>query len=122
MIGNRGKDRLHHHAPSGSRPKTIPCTTVLLFKLLPMILTTRTLSTLKFFGFGGMTARDASATSAASLSSTPYCFEAIAGRRAVARDDVVNGEGRVLTESSGGRLVEGMNALRDTHSRAPPAP
>ena len=68
-----------------------------------MILTTRTLSTLKFFGFGGITAREASATRSASWSSYPYCFEAIAGLRAAARADLVSGDGREEVERAVGR-------------------
>ena len=52
--------------PSGSRPNTIPCTTLLPARLPPMIFTTRTLSTLKFLGLVGMMERAASATSAES--------------------------------------------------------
>ncbi len=49
---------------------------------------------MKFFGFGGMTAREASATRSASWSSYPYCFDAMAGLRAVASEGFVSGEGR----------------------------
>ncbi len=58
-----------------------------------MILTTRTLSTLKFFGFGGMTANAASATSDEGVSSNPYCFDAMAGLKARDRVDCVRGVG-----------------------------
>lgn len=86
--------------PSGSLPKTIPCTTLLAARLPPIIFTTRTLSTLKFLGFDGMMERAASATSDASLSSDPYCFEAMAGLSADERDSCVSGLGRLYVESS----------------------
>jgi hypothetical protein len=65
-----------------------------------MIFTTRTLSTLKFLGFAGMMESAASATSEASLSSEPYCFEAMAGLRADSRVSCVRGDGRLNVESS----------------------
>ena len=64
-----------------------------------MILTTRTLSTLKFLRLFGMTARAASATRAERVSSNPYCFDAMAGLSASASDDCVNGEGRLDVDS-----------------------
>jgi len=70
-----------------------------------MIFTTRTLSTLKFLGLGGMTARAASATNGANRSSFPYCFEAIAGLSARVREACVNGLGSVCTD----RAVEEAN-------------
>jgi len=87
--------------PSGSRPKTIPLITLLEFRLPPIILTTRMLSTLKLIGLGGMIDVTASATSEDRRSSDPYCLEAMAGVRAVTRDSVVNGFDNVLIESSG---------------------
>ena len=84
--------------PSGSLPKTIPCTTVLPARLPPIIFTTRTLSTLKFLGLAGITARAASATKDASVSSYPYCFDAIAGLSAEAKEAWVNGDGRLKVE------------------------
>ena len=86
--------------PSGSRPKTIPRTTRLPARLPPMIFTTRTLSTLKFLGFGGITANAASATRDASVSSYPYCFDAIAGLSAVARVGCVSGVGNSDADNS----------------------
>jgi len=70
-----------------------------------MIFTTRTLSTLKFLGFAGMMERAASATNEASLSSEPYCFEAMEGLRADARVSCVMGDGRLNVESSGKQSV-----------------
>ena len=93
-------------APSGVRLNTIPRTTLLCGKLPPMILTTRTLSTLKFLGFAGMTARAASATSDERVSSKPYCLDAIAGCSAVERVSWVNGVGRVLEDSSAFQIAE----------------
>lgn len=58
-----------------------------------MIFTTRTLSTLKFLGFEGMTASAASATSDERVSSKPYCFDAMEGLTAVASDSCVSGVG-----------------------------
>lgn len=98
-------------APSGSRPKTIPRTTLLPARLPPIILTTRTLSTLKLFRFGGMTERAASATNEANMSSDPYCFDAIAGLSASVRDGWVNGVERVCTERAWKR---GVNTLQRT--------
>ena len=89
-----------YYAPSGSRPNTIPCTTLLPAKLPPMILTTRTLSTLNALLFSGMTDRAASATSPASMSSDPYCFEAMEGMTARARVAFVNGDGSSLVDSA----------------------
>lgn len=86
--------------PSGSRPNTMPCTTRLPERLPPIILTTRTLSTLKFFGLLGMTASAASATSTERVSSNPYCFEAMAGLSASASEDWVNGDGRLDVDRS----------------------
>ena len=60
--------------PSGSRPKTMPLTTLLCSRLPPMILTTRMLSTLKLTGFLGSTARTASATISARNCSLPFCL------------------------------------------------
>ena len=65
-----------------------------------MILTTRTLSTLKCFGLRGMTASAASATRAERVSSKPYCFDAMAGLSASASEDGVNGEGRLDVDRS----------------------
>ena len=65
-----------------------------------MILTTRTLSTLKFFGFGGMTVRAASATREERVSSKPYCLEAIEGLSARASGEWVGGDESVAVESS----------------------
>lgn len=48
-----------------------------------------------------MTASAASATKAASWSSYPYCFDAIAGLRAVDREDWVKGVGSDVVVSSG---------------------
>ena len=86
--------------PSGSRPNTMPWTTRLAERFPPMILTTRTLSTLKYFGLFGMTASAASATSAERVSSKPYCFEAMAGLSASASDDCVKGDGRLDIDRS----------------------
>jgi len=47
-----------------------------------------------------MIERAASATNEASLSSDPYCFEAMAGLSADARDFCVSGVGRLYVESS----------------------
>lgn len=88
------------HSLSGSLPKTIPFTTLLVAKLPPIIFTTRTLSTLKFLGFGGITASAASDTSDARVSSKPYCFDAMAGLSAASNVDWVNGDGRLLVDSS----------------------
>ena len=63
--------------PSGSRPKTMPFTTLLCSRLPPMIFTTRMLSTLKFIGCFGRTARMACETMSARNSSLPFCFEAM---------------------------------------------
>jgi hypothetical protein len=87
-------------SPSGSRPKTMPCTTREAESAPPMIFTTRTLSTLNAFGSRGMTASAASATSAASVSSYPYCLDAIAGRSAPASAFCVIGDGRLVTARS----------------------
>ena len=70
-----------------------------------MIFTTRTLSTLKFFGFGGITVKAASATREESMSSNPYCLDAIAGLRAVARVVCVKGVGNDEVERSGMKLA-----------------
>src|ERR1700729_4299330 len=94
------KKLLKQNSPSDSRPNTIPCTTLLPDRLPPMIFTTRTLSTLKFLGLEGMTANAASATKLARVSSYPYCFDAMAGFSAVAKDAWVNGFGRLDVESS----------------------
>src|SRR5690242_9458458 len=70
--------------PSGDLAKTIPLTTLLCSSAPPMILTTRTLSTLKLTGFLGRTARTASATRSARKSSLPDCFAATTVRIAFA--------------------------------------
>ena len=70
--------RLHSgDIPEGSRENTIPLTTSLSSNPPPMILTTRTLSTLNAIGFFGMTDNTALATSLLRNSSFPYCFDAI---------------------------------------------
>src|SRR5690348_9257076 len=51
--------------------------------LAPMILTTRTESTLKFAVFLGMTVSEASTTRSVSSSSWPYCLAAMVGRTAL---------------------------------------
>ena len=69
---------------SGSRPKTMPLTTLDWERLLPIIFTTRMLSILKLAGFLGRTASIASDTSEAIKSSLPDCLEAMTVRRALA--------------------------------------
>ena len=69
--------------PSGSRPKTMPLTTLDCSREPPIIFTTRMLSTLKFWGLFGSTARTASATILARKSSLPDCFEATTVRIAL---------------------------------------
>lgn len=88
--------------PSGSLPKTMPLMTLELDRPAPMILTTRTLSTLKCEGSFGITASEASATNAARRSSCPYCFEARGGRSAMASDSAVKGRGSVSQVSAVG--------------------
>ena len=88
-------------APSGVRLNTIPRTTLLCGKLPPMIFTTRTLSTLKFFGLGGITASAASATNDASVSSEPYCFEAMVGRMASASESDLSGVVKLDIDNTG---------------------
>ena len=91
--------------PSGSRPKTMPLTTLLWSREPPMIFTTRMLSTLKLEGFLGRTARTASATKMERKSSLPDCLEAMTVRIALASSV---GERRSFTESttsSGGVLA-----------------
>jgi len=51
-------------------------------------------------GFAGMMERAASATNDASLSSEPYCFEAMTGLRADTRVSCVKGDGRLKVDSS----------------------
>ncbi len=68
---------------SGSRPKTMPLTTFDCSREPPIILTTRILSTLKFWGTLGRTARTPSATMLARKSSLPDCFEATTVRMAL---------------------------------------
>jgi hypothetical protein len=101
----RPQQTLGSYAPSGSLPNTIPCTTLLPAKLPPMILTTRTLSTLKALLFSGITDRAASATSPARMSSHPYCFDAIEGMTARARAAFVNGDGSLLVDKASGRYA-----------------
>ena len=91
--------------PSGSRPKTMPLTTLLWSREPPIIFTTRMLSTLKLEGFLGRTARTASATKMERKSSLPDCLEAMTVRMALASSV---GERRSFTESttsSGGVLA-----------------
>jgi hypothetical protein len=95
---NTGMDT--HRVPSGSRLKTIPWSTELAAKLPPMILTTRMLSVLKLAGLLGITITAASATRRARRTSSPYCFEEIAGFTASANESTVSGCFSVLTESS----------------------
>jgi len=60
--------------------------------------THRTLSTLNPFSPAGMTTNAASATSAARMSSEPYCLGARAGLRARARVENVSGVGRIVVD------------------------
>ena len=99
----RLQQMLGSYAPSGSLPNTIPCTTLLPAKLPPMILTTRTLSTLNALLFSGMTDRAASATSLARMSSDPYCFDAMEGMTACARAAFVNGDGSLPVDNASRR-------------------
>lgn len=110
--------------PSGSRLKTIPRTTLLPARLPPIILTTRTLSTLKFFGFGGMTIRAASATNEARISSEPYCFDAMAGFRAEVKPACVKGVGREVVDNAKAEVRNAQSKLyyNRTHFRVLPGP
>lgn len=99
-ISVRPQQMLGNYAPSGSLPNTIPWTTLLPAKLPPMILTTRTLSTLNALLFSGMTDRAASATSSARMSSDPYCFDAMEGMTACARAAFVNGDGSLPVDNA----------------------
>jgi hypothetical protein len=102
-VSVRLQQMLGSYAPSGSLPNTIPCTTLLPAKLPPMILTTRTLSTLNALLFSGMTDKAASATSLARMSSDPYCFDAMEGMTACARAAFVNGDGSSLVDKASRR-------------------